>query len=399
MANHSAPARILCIAGARPNFMKVAPVLAALRRRGGITPILVHTGQHYDPQMSGQLFKELGLPAPDVNLEVGSGNHATQTAEIMARFDPVLERTAPACVLVVGDVNSTLACALVAAKRGVALAHVEAGLRSYDRTMPEEINRVVVDQLADLLFTSEAGALANLQREGIPAERVHFVGNVMVDTLLANAERAILVAHTLAAAGVEPARAAPFLEAGRLLLVTLHRPSNVDDPSTLQGLVAGLCDLARLRPMLFILHPRSRARLEQAGLREPLEAAGCVLLPPQGYLAMLGLQRHAGLVLTDSGGIQEETTALGIPCFTLRTTTERPVTVEEGTNQLVPPEPGAIRAAFGAFLKNGGKGAKRRPALWDGMAAERIATVLAHRFAGVHCPAADVGFSKGTLES
>ena len=351
---------ILCVVGARPNFMKIAPIMAALAE-AGIAAQLLHTGQHYDEAMNDSFFLDLGIPRPDHHLEVGSASHAVQTAEVMKRFEPVLERVRPQAVLVVGDVNSTIACALVAAKRGVRVIHVEAGLRSYDRGMPEEINRVLTDQISDLLFTTERSALANLQREGIAAERVQFVGNVMIDTLHRNLARAVPSHTTL---GQSRARYA---------VLTLHRPSNVDDPQTLRALLEVVAEINRSLPVVLPLHPRTRGNIEKFGLTALLEQLH--ILPPIGYLEMLGLMRDAKLVLTDSGGIQEETTALGVPCLTLRENTERPITLVEGTNTLVGPDPAAIRAAFRDVMDNGGK-TGRIPEYWDGRAAMRIAQTL-----------------------
>ncbi len=352
--------QVLCVAGARPNFMKIAPVMAALAETG-IAAQLLHTGQHYDAAMSDSFFADLGIPRPDHHLEVGSGSHAVQTAEVMKRFEPVLESVRPQAVLVVGDVNSTIACALVAAKRGVRVIHVEAGLRSYDRGMPEEINRVLTDQISDLLFTTEKSALANLQREGIAASRVEFVGNVMIDTLHRNLERAV------------PARTTLGTALAQYAVLTLHRPSNVDDPVTLAALLDVIGDINRTLPVVMPLHPRTRGNIEKFGLMAKLD--GLHILPPVGYLEMLGLMRDARLVLTDSGGIQEETTALGVPCLTLRENTERPITIEEGTNTLVGPDPAAIRAAFADVMESGGKRG-RIPEFWDGRAAMRIAQSL-----------------------
>lgn len=351
---------VLCVAGARPNFMKIAPVMAAFAE-AGIAAQLLHTGQHYDAAMSDSFFADLGIPRPDHHLDVGSGSHAVQTAEVMKRFEPVLEAVQPQAVLVVGDVNSTLACALVAAKRGVRVIHVEAGLRSYDRGMPEEINRVLTDQISDLLFTTEKSALANLVREGIDPARVEFVGNVMIDTLYRHLERAVPAARTLGAA--LPAYA----------VLTLHRPSNVDHPDILGALLDVVGEINRRLPVVLPLHPRTRANIEKFGLTARLD--GLRLLPPVGYLEMLGLMRDAKLVLTDSGGIQEETTALGVPCLTLRDNTERPITLTEGTNTLVGADPAAIRAAFEDVMASGGK-AGRIPEYWDGRAATRIAHAL-----------------------
>ncbi|HEY9099992.1 MAG TPA: UDP-N-acetylglucosamine 2-epimerase (non-hydrolyzing) [Thiobacillus sp.] len=352
--------QVLCIAGARPNFMKIAPVMAALAE-AGIAAQLLHTGQHYDAAMSDSFFADLGIPRPDHHLEVGSGTHAVQTAEVMKRFEPVLDQVQPQAVLVVGDVNSTIACALVAAKRGVKVIHVEAGLRSYDRGMPEEINRVLTDQISDLLFITEKSALANLQREGIDASRVEFVGNVMIDTLYRNLEHAIPSAQTLGT------------ELSQYAVLTLHRPSNVDDLATLTALLDVVAEINHRLPVVLPLHPRTRGNIEKFGLSAKLD--GLHILPPVGYLEMLGLMRDAKLVLTDSGGIQEETTALGVPCLTLRENTERPITLTEGTNTLVGPDPDAIRAAFNEVMNNGGK-AGRVPEYWDGRAAMRIAHYL-----------------------
>lgn len=354
---------VLCVVGARPNFMKIAPIMAAFADRP-VHARLVHTGQHYDASMSDGFFEQLGIPRPHVNLEVGSASHAVQTAEIMRAFEPVLDQEAPRAVLVVGDVNSTLACALVAAKKGVPVIHVEAGLRSYDRRMPEEINRVLTDQISDLLFTTERGALDNLKREGIAPERVHFVGNVMIDTLRRNLDRAIPAAETL---GYRP-------NSGYAVL-TLHRPSNVDDRDTLAGLLDAVGRIAARLPVVFPIHPRTRAAAERLGLGARLEQPGIRLLPPLGYLEMLGLTREATLVLTDSGGLQEETTALGVPCITLRENTERPVTLTEGTNTLTGADPEKILQCFEDILTSGGKRG-RIPEYWDGRASERIAAIL-----------------------
>ncbi|HEX9463206.1 MAG TPA: UDP-N-acetylglucosamine 2-epimerase (non-hydrolyzing) [Alphaproteobacteria bacterium] len=362
----------LCVVGARPNFMKIAPVMAALKDSGALDAKLVHTGQHYDPEMNDAFFTELGIPPPDVNLEVGSASHAVQTAEVMRRIEPVIDRMAPAVVVVVGDVNSTLAATLVAVKKGIKMAHVEAGLRSFDRTMPEEINRVLTDQVSDFLFTTERSALANLAREGVPGDRVFFVGNVMIDSLRRSLSRAVAPERTLAAAG--------FNRPSSFAVLTLHRPANVDDPAALKQILETLADLGRETPIVFPVHPRTRARVTAAGLDSLLAPPSILVLPPQGYAAMLGLMRDARLVLTDSGGIQEETTALGVPCLTLRDTTERPITVSEGTNEIVGRDPGRIRSAYAEIIRTGGK-AGRSPELWDGAAAPRIAAVLADKLA------------------
>jgi UDP-N-acetylglucosamine 2-epimerase (non-hydrolysing) len=366
------PWRIVCVVGARPNFMKIAPILTALKRHGdAVEALLVHTGQHYDAAMNTQYFDALGIPEPDVNLGVGSGSHAVQTAEVMIRFEAVLDQYLPDAVLVVGDVNSTLACALVAAKKHIAVIHVEAGLRSGDRAMPEEVNRVLTDQLSDLLFTTEEKAAENLQREGIAAERIHFAGNVMIDTLLHNLPSAIPAATLVAEAG------RPGFGGGSdgYAVLTLHRPSNVDDPLKLRALLEIMGRIGARTPLLFPLHPRTRGMITKFGLDGLLDTPGILTLPPMGYLQMLGLMRGATVVLTDSGGIQEETTALGVPCITLRENTERPITVEEGSNTVAGTDPAHILAVYEALLARGGK-AGRVPRYWDGKAAERIAATL-----------------------
>jgi len=371
---------VLCVVGARPNFMKMAPILRALAAHEPSLPsLLVHTGQHYDADMNDKLFVDLRLPSPDINLEVGSGTHAVQTAEVMRRFEPVLDAHRPSCVLVVGDVNSTLACTLVASKKGVPVAHVEAGLRSYDRSMPEEINRVLTDQIADLLYTTERVAHDNLAREGIAASRAHFVGNVMIDSLLANRGLAVPPQESLRRGGVD---LSAFDVSRGYGVVTLHRPSNVDDAAALGPLLEVLRDLSERLPLVFALHPRTRGNIERFGLSPLVSGGSIAVLPPQGYLEMLGLMSHASLVLTDSGGMQEETTALGVPCLTLRENTERPITIDQGTNTLVGRDRGAIERAFGDIMSGQGKRG-RVPELWDGRAAERIAAHLgdwlAHR--------------------
>ncbi len=368
---------MLCVVGARPNFMKMAPILRALAAHGeGLPHLLVHTGQHYDADMSDKLFTDLRLPRPDINLEVGSGSHAVQTAEVMRRFEPIVDQHVPSCVVVVGDVNSTLACTLVAVKKGVPVAHVEAGLRSFDRAMPEEINRVLTDQIADVLYTTERTAAGNLVREGIDAGRIVFVGNVMIDSLRANAQHAVAPVETLRRAGEDPGRLGLPPRYG---VVTLHRPSNVDSRDALEPLLVLLRDTSQRLPLVIALHPRTRANIDRFGLAGLVAGSGLIPLPPQGYLEMLGLMRGATLVLTDSGGIQEETTALGIPCLTARENTERPITIEQGTNTLVGRDPAVILRAVEEILSGGGKRG-RVPELWDGHAAERIAADLARRF-------------------
>jgi len=364
---------ILCVVGARPNLMKVAPLLRAFAAHApAIASGLVHTGQHYDRAMDGQFFDALGLPPPDAHLGIGSGTHAVQTAQAMERFEPVLDASAAGAVLVVGDVNSSLACALVAAKKGVPVIHVEAGLRSGDWSMPEEINRVLTDRLSDLLFTTERAAADNLRREGIDAGRVHFVGNVMIDSLRQHLPAA--GAGRKALAGLDSMGKLP--RSGAYGVITLHRPSNVDDAGVLAGLVATLVEAAARLPMVFPVHPRTRACLEAGGLIGALERAAILPVVPLGYVEMLALMRDAALVLTDSGGMQEETTALGVPCGTLRDNTERPVTVTEGTNELVGRNRDRILALVARTLRSGGKRG-RVPEFWDGRAAERIAGALA----------------------
>jgi len=364
-------APVICVVGARPNYMKMAPIIRAFAaQRPPLRTLLVHTGQHYDSAMNDRLFADLDLPRPDVNLEVGSGSHAVQTAEVMKRFEPVIDEYGARAVLVVGDVNSTLACALVAAKRNIPVAHVESGLRSNDRSMPEEINRVLTDQIADVLYTTERSAHDNLAREGIPAERVAFVGNVMIDSLLANLPKAVAPAELLAAVGHGPERIS-----GGYGVVTLHRPSNVDHRQVLGPILDALREISGRLPLVIALHPRTRNNLDRFGMLDRLDAPGFVILPPQGYLEMLGLMAGASVVLTDSGGIQEETTALGVPCLTIRENTERPITIEQGTNTLVGTDPAALRSAVDVVLAGGGKHG-RVPEYWDGRAAERIAAHL-----------------------
>ncbi|MEZ4389361.1 MAG: UDP-N-acetylglucosamine 2-epimerase (non-hydrolyzing) [Candidatus Krumholzibacteriia bacterium] len=362
------PAKILLVAAARPNFMKIAPLWRALAARPQtFTPRLLHTGQHYDRNMSDVFFADLGLPAPHVHLGVGSGSHAEQTAGVMLKFAPVLQQERPDCVVVVGDVNATMACTITAVKLGVPVAHVEAGLRSRDRAMPEEINRILTDSIADLLLTPSPDGDANLLAEGVPASRIARVGNIMIDSLV----------HALAKVR-DRAAYEPFgLAAGEYGLVTLHRPANVDQPDRLARLFAGLAGLDH--PLLFPVHPRTRKVMEANGLAPLFTAAGPLrLTDPLGYDDFLNLTMHARFVITDSGGIQEETTYLGIPCLTMRPNTERPITVDEGTNELITLETMADRV--GAILRGQWK-TGRVPELWDGRTAERIADVLAARYA------------------
>ncbi len=366
--------QILCIVGARPNFMKIAPIMRAFAQPdSALSARLLHTGQHYDAAMKHAFFDQLHIPEPDVDLGVGSGTHAQQTADIMKRFEPVLDEVPPLAVLVVGDVNSTIACALVAVKKGIPVIHVEAGLRSGDRGMPEEINRILTDQLSELLFITEASALDNLTREGIAADKVHFVGNVMIDTLRYNLNDAIPSHSTLDKLNNSKVSAA----GADYGLVTLHRPSNVDDPVVLTRLLKVLGQISARTPLLFPIHPRTESRIAAAGLDGLLADSEITTIPPQGYLQMLGMMKDARVVLTDSGGIQEETTALGIPCITLRENTERPITVSQGTNTVVGTDANQILACYEDVMKTGGK-VGRVPDLWDGKAAQRIVQVINH---------------------
>lgn len=361
------PIRILHVAGARPNFMKVAPTMAALGERDGIRQALVHTGQHYDENMSQVFFEQLGLPEPDVNLEVGSASQAVQTAMIMMRFEEYVLERRPDLVMVYGDVNSTVAAALVCAKLLIPVAHVEAGLRSFDRTMPEEINRILTDRIADFLFTPSMDGDANLLREGVEPEKIFFVGNVMIDTLVRLLPEA-------------EARWSALREAFRLHgpygLVTLHRPSNVDDPSSLLEVLVALETIGKELPLLFPVHPRTRGHLTNLGAVEG--SPGLRLIDPVGYLDFLALQRHAGFVITDSGGIQEESTFLGVPCLTLRENTERPITLTLGTNVLVGRDLKRLISETSLIVEGNGKKGEIPP-LWDGKAGERIADIIAGR--------------------
>lgn len=359
--------KIVNICGARPNFMKIAPLMRAYRTFSGIEPLLVHTGQHYDRNMSELFFRQLNIPEPDINLEVGSASHAVQTAEIMMRFEKVVLEQRPDWVVVVGDVNSTIACALVAVKLDVKVAHVEAGLRSFDRQMPEEINRVLTDAISDLLFVTEPSGVENLRREGVADEKIHFVGNVMIDTLRANREHAER-SDVLERIGVPP---------GGYNVVTLHRPSNVDDPAVFGRILDALEEIQRDLPIVFPMHPRTLSNLRKLGLAERMERmSGLKLVEPLGYLDFLKLTAHAAVVLTDSGGIQEETTILGVWCLTIRENTERPVTISNGTNELVGTDPQRIVSAY-RRRRGARPDAGRIPELWDGRAAERIAAILA----------------------
>ena len=356
---------VLAVAGCRPNFVKLAPLIRAMDRRPSLRPLLVHTGQHYDHALSDVFFRDLDLPEPDVHLGVGSGSQAVQTARVLEGMERVLLDRTPDLVLVVGDVNSTVAAALAAVKLGIPVAHVEAGLRSFDREMPEEVNRMVTDSLSSFLFVSEPSGVENLRREGADQAEIHLVGNVMVDALLINLEK-ISSSGVLERWGLEP---------GTYGVLTLHRPDNVDDREVAAGVVAGLLEVQRELPLIFPVHPRTRERFERMGLWDELDrAAGLLPVEPLGYLDFLGLVRHAALVLTDSGGLQEETTALGVPCLTLRHGTERPATVSEGTNRIVGKDPERIATSAREALANGSSG--RAPDLWDGKASERIVDVL-----------------------
>jgi UDP-N-acetylglucosamine 2-epimerase (non-hydrolysing) len=410
--------KVMIIVGARPNFMKAAPLIAAIREHNErtaalstdnqliaaetIQQILVHTGQHYDETMSGSFFADLQLPKPDVHLGVGSGSHAAQTAEIMRRFEEVLLQERPDALVVVGDVNSTVACALVAAKisfdsHGMRprIAHVEAGLRSFDRTMPEEVNRIVTDHVSDLLFVTEESGIQNLKLEGIPDEKIHFVGNTMIDSLLTFKDKAdnsiVLDALALRSHSNEHGSTNGI---SRYALLTLHRPSNVDDRETFQSILEGLEELSRSCPIVFSAHPRTRKRIAEFGLehyfqlqdgnhsgngsRHTREANGIRLLDPLGYLDFLCLMKHAALVVTDSGGIQEETTCLGVPCVTVRENTERPVTITCGTNTIAGTRKDNIRDAVIAQANR--QASARVPEKWDGMAGARIVEIIAMEF-------------------
>ena len=361
--------KILHIVGARPNFVKIAPLMEAFRAHSGVQSVLVHTGQHYDETMSDLFFRQLGIPEPDLNLEVGSSSHAVQTADIMRAFEPVALKEKPDAVVVVGDVNSTIACGLVAVKLGIQLAHVEAGLRSFDRTMPEEINRVLTDTISNFLFCTEQSGVDNLAREGISKDKVFLVGNVMIDTLMkhkAKADQSDILRRLK-------------LEKGRYAALTLHRPANVDDPAVFGRILDALDAIQRDMPLVFPIHPRTRKNLEASALNARVKGMqGLRLMEPLGYLDFLKLTSEARLVLTDSGGIQEECTILKVPCLTLRENTERPSTVEAGANRVVGRDPARILAGYRAIV-SGAVSEIRTPPLWDGHAAERIAKILVDR--------------------
>ena len=361
--------RIVNIVGARPNLMKIAPIVGELRMHGCFESVLIHTGQHYDDGMSEVFFRELNIPNPDYNLGIGSGTHTWQTAQVMLALEPLFAQLKPQCVIVVGDVNSTLAATLVAAKAGITVAHVEAGLRSFDPTMPEELNRKLTDSVSDYLFTTSTDANENLEREGIPKEKIFFVGNVMIDTLLKNRSR-IEAMQAPERYGLTPQNYA---------LLTLHRPSNVDSSESLSGIVDALENIQNSLPVFFPIHPRTQKQLEEFGFLERVKGMERLkLVPPLGYLEFLSLMSQARIVMTDSGGIQEETTILNVPCITLRENTERPITITQGTNELAGISPERIVAAFERVLKGNRRNA-RHPELWDGHAAGRIVAILRER--------------------
>lgn len=363
--------KVICVAGARPNFMKIAPLMKVLKRTPGVETLLVHTGQHYDEKMSQLFFDELKIPKPDLNLEVGSGSVATAMAKILLAFEPVLLQEKPDVVIVVGDVTSTIACTFAAVQMQIPVAHVEAGLRSHDRGMPEEINRILTDSISDLLFVTEQSGLDNLRREGVPDSKVFLVGNVMIDTLLANKAKSDQ-SQILSQLELQPQGYA---------LLTLHRPSNVDVKADFLKIFNAVDDVARRMPVIFPVHPRTRNRIGQFGLEDRLSALPNLrMIEPQGYLDFLKLTAEAKVVLTDSGGVQEETTILNVPCITLRENTERPVTITQGTNILAGTETRNILAATNAVLSQP-RPAPRQPELWDGKAAERIVEILVDKFA------------------
>ncbi|CAN7503222.1 non-hydrolyzing UDP-N-acetylglucosamine 2-epimerase [Massilia sp. LjRoot122] len=366
---------IYLVAGARPNFMKIAPIVRALRAQDALSFKIIHTGQHYDREMNDVFFEELGIPQPDVFMAAGGGSHAQQTAKIMVAFEELCQAERPAAVLVVGDVNSTLACSIVAKKLVIPVAHVEAGLRSGDMAMPEEINRLVTDSISDWFFVTEPAAVEHLRREGKPESAVHYVGHVMVDNVLYQAEK-LSQADTsdFDTSGFKSARQA---EGGRYGVVTLHRPSNVDEPDTFARIAGALKEISRELPLIFPVHPRTRANIEKFGIEL---GPNITLAGPQAYMAFLNLWKDAAVVLTDSGGLQEETTALGVPCVTIRENTERPVTVDEGSNVLAGTDPDTIVREARKVLRGEGKQG-RRPHLWDGKAAERIVAILSREIA------------------
>ena len=356
--------KIINVVGTRPNFIKIAPVMEQMSKADDIDPLLLHTGQHYDSNMNQIFFDQLGIPRPDIDLGVGSGLISTQVAEIIKLFDPVLERESPDSILVVGDVSSTVACALAASYRRIPIIHVEAGLRSFDMGMPEEVNRLVTDRLSDLLFTTESCAAKNLQREGVDVHKIHFVGNVMVDTLLKHREIAEETSEILTHLKLEKRNYA---------VMTLHRPSNVDHKEVLTSIMQSIAEISKKIKIIFAMHPRTKKMMREFGLDSLLSSI--TIVEPQSYLDMLQLMNNAKMVLTDSGGMQEETSVLAVPCLTIRKNTERPVTVDEGSNTLVGIEGKDILQAADEILSNGGKSG-RCPDLWDGRAAERIVNII-----------------------
>ena len=359
--------KIICVCGARPNFIKIASLMRSFKKKDNFDILLVHTGQHYDKNMSRRFFDELDIPVPDINLEVGSGSHAVQTAKIMTGFEPVVLDFKPDYVLVVGDVNSTVACGLVAVKLGVKLIHVEAGLRSFDRTMPEEINRILTDRMSDLLFVSEQSGIDNLRHEGVDDSKIHFVGNVMIDTLFANIEKA-KKSDVLERLAVAPQN---------FIVVTLHRPGNVDNPQRFESIVKAFETISRDTKIVFPVHPRTLKNMKSSEFSERIESLeNLLLIDPVGYLDFLNLMNNSAAVLTDSGGIQEETTILGVPCLTLRDNTERPVTVTHGTNRLIPVSDKDIVEGFRQAVKERATKKLAPPEFWDGEAGDRIVSVL-----------------------
>lgn len=373
------PKRIMNIVGARPNMMKMGPLFAEMKRHPDLDPVLVHTGQHYDYAMSQVFLEQLGLPQPHYNLEVGSGSHHAQTAEIMKRFGELVQKDRPDMIVVVGDVNSTTACALVGAKEGIPVAHVESGLRSRDRSMPEEINRIVTDSISDMLFTTEQDGNDNLKAEGVAASKIFFVGNVMIDSLVRVLDRAC-ASELVRTTG---------LASNSFGVLTLHRPANVDDPERLRAAIGAIAQIARRLPLIFPVHPRTLTRLQQLNIPEvqawdtksPIAKPGIWTIPPAAYIDFVGLVDRSAMVITDSGGIQEETTYLGVPCLTFRDNTERPVTVKQGTNRLIGTDPAVlVREASSLLDRTLGKPRNTNgyhpPELWDGHASERIVKIM-----------------------
>jgi UDP-N-acetylglucosamine 2-epimerase (non-hydrolysing) len=377
--------KIYLVAGARPNFMKIAPIVRALKEHGGLAFKIIHTGQHYDFEMNDVFFEELGLPEPDVFMGAGGGSHSQQTARIIVAFEELCQADRPDAVVVVGDVNSTLACTIAAKKLGILVAHVEAGLRSGDMTMPEEINRLVTDSISDLFFVTEPSAVANLKREGKEDTAVHYVGHVMIDNLLYQAQKLASIDTSVFPTSTLKRL---HLNGGRYGVITLHRPSNVDCAEMMPRIAQALRDISIELPLIFPVHPRTRSSLEKFDIDL---GPRVTLIGPQPYMAFLDLWKDATVVLTDSGGLQEETTALGVPCITIRENTERPVTVEQGSNILAGTDPERITAEVRKILGGGGKQG-RRPHLWDGRAAQRIVDVLARELALV------AGSEKSTTE-